>query len=105
MTKFVDEKIGCLSHKAEDHEKVYRYFNNCGVIKIATIASDLNDLRDERNDSDYDLKLHKFDGNYTTLMYSKARIAFNSFVSFTENSKNCRKIVAGIRLYKTTTNS
>ncbi len=104
MAQFINKEVEKLSHSAEDHEKVYRYFNNCGLPNVAIIASDLNDLRDGRNDSDYKLNL-RFDSNEATLMYFKARTAFNSFVSFAQNSSDCKNMVAGIKLYKTKINT
>jgi len=106
MAQFINENVERLSQSAEDHKKVYHYFNNCGVVDIETIASGLNDLRDERNDSDYKLHLDKFKEQFTVaLLFKKASISFNSFEKIIQSSKRRRHIVNGIHRYKETTNS
>lgn len=106
MVQFVDKNIGGLSWTANDHKKIYRYFNNCGIEDVEKIASDLNDLRDDRNDSDYKLHLDRFkDQTLVTFTFIKARRAFNSFEELLQNSKKRNQIVKAIREYKKITNS
>lgn len=106
MAQFINENIGGLSKTADDHKKVYRYFNYCDVDDVKAIASNLNDLRDERNHSDYRLNLDKFkDQNNVSLLFMKANIAFNSFEKIIQSSKERDNIVKGIRRYKESTNS
>lgn len=106
MAQFICDNVGPLSQTAKDHEKVYCYFNNCGVDDVQIIASSLNDLRDERNDSDYKLHLDKFRDQYTVcILFKKASIAFNSFESIVRSSERRKHIISGIRSYKQATSS
>jgi uncharacterized protein (UPF0332 family) len=106
MAQFVNENIERLSQTAKDHEKVYYYFNNCGVEDVEIIASDLNDLRDERNDSDYKLHVDKFKNeNTVSLLFKKASISFNSFENIVHSTEQRKRIVEGIRKYRETSNS
>ncbi len=106
MAQFVNENIERLSQTAKDHEKVYYYFNNCGVEDVEIIASDLNDLRDERNDSDYKLHVDKFKNeNTVSLLFKKASISFNSFENIVRSTEQRKRIVEGIRKYRETSNS
>jgi hypothetical protein len=105
MAQFVNENVEGLSHSAEDHNKVYRYFNNCGIGDLEAIASRLNDLRADRNESDYRLHSDKFrNQNVASLLFMKARTAFNSFESVTQSSKRRKHIVKAIQKYKQGTN-
>ena len=106
MAKFIRDNVEPLSQTAQDHENVYRYLNNCGVDDVETIASSLNDLRDERNDSDYKLHLDKFKDQYTVpMLFKKASIGFNSFERIIQSSKQRKLIIKGIHNYKQTTGS
>ena len=106
MAQFIDKNVERLSHAAEDHKTVYRYLNNCGIEDVETIASNLNDLRDERNDSDYKLHLDKFNDQFTVpLLFKKASIAFGGFEKIIQRSKQRKYIVKGIQRYKQTTHS
>jgi len=106
MAQFIDQNVEKLSYSAEDHKKVYRYFNNCDIQDVEIIASDLNDLRDERNDSDYKLHLDKFNNQViVSLLFKKASIAFNSFEKIIQSGKKRKHIVKGIQRYKQTTHS
>lgn len=106
MAQFINENVERLSKSAEDHKKVYHYFNNCGVVDIETIASDLNDLREDRNDSDYKLHSDRFKNqNVTFLLFKKASLAYNSFEKIIKSSKRRNHIVKCIERYKKVTNS
>lgn len=106
MAQFIRDNVEPLSQTAKDHQKVFHYFYNCGVENVETIASDLNDLRDERNDSDYKLHLEKFKDQFNvSLLFKKASIAFNSFERIIQSSKQRKHIIKGIQKYKQATNS
>ena len=106
MAQFINENVESLSQTANDHKNVYRYFHNCDFEDIEIIASNLNDLRDERNDSDYKLHSDKFNNQITVyLLFKKASIAFNSFEKIIQSNKHRKRIVKGIQKYKKTTNS
>lgn len=100
VKRFVEENVQQMPKGAESHKKVYRYLNNCGLREVVDVAGSLNDLREERNDSDYDLKVDKFkDTNSVTFLYLKARKAYDDFEIFCRNSKNRKKLVRGIAEY------
>jgi uncharacterized protein (UPF0332 family) len=94
-----------LSRSAEDHEKVYAFLNHCGVDAIVQVASDLNDLRDQRNDADYKLDLDKFEGFGVGLLYKKAGIALQTFEMVIGTAKGRNAIIKGMESYKKLTNS
>lgn len=98
--QFIEKHVHRLPKGAESHKKVYMYLNNCNLATIRDIAGDLNDLRDDRNDADYELNIDGFkDVNFVTLLYSKAQLAYNSFETFSKNSKNRKRLVRGIAEY------
>jgi len=98
--QFVEQYVHKLPKGAESHVKVYRYLNNCGLEEVVEVAGDLNELRDDRNDADYELNIDDFkDVNFVTLACSKAQLAYDAFESFSKNSKNRKKLVRGIREY------
>ena len=106
MAGFIEEHVGGLSKTAADHKKVYYYFNNCNIDDVETIASNLNDLRDERNESDYRLDSDKFNNqNAVSMLFMKASIAFASFEKIMQSSKRRKHLLRGIRQYKKATNS
>lgn len=106
MAQFVEENVGGLSRTAEDHKKVYHYFYNCNIDEIETIATDLNDLRDERNDSDYKLHVNRFCNQYeVSMLFMKASIAFNKFEEIVKSNKRRKQLIKRIHQYKKATNS
>lgn len=106
MARFVEEHIGRLSHSAADHEKVVFYFNNCQVADVPDVASALNDLRNDRNRSDYRLDDDQFRSQpAVAFLYKKAEVVYNKFGELVKSS-GCRKqIVRQIQEYKRKTNS
>jgi hypothetical protein len=51
------KSIGCpVPEDAQGHKKAYRYLNNCGDSFLVQAGTNLDLLRDRRNDADY--KLH-----------------------------------------------
>ncbi len=101
--QFVEKYVHKLPKGAESHKKVYHYLNNCGLEEV---AGDLNELRDDRNDADYELNIDDFkDVNFVTLACSKAQLAYDTFEAFSKNSKNRKKLVRGIREYMNKTNN
>jgi len=105
-SRFIERNVHQLPKGATAHAKVYQYLNNCGVPEIAEVAGNLNDLREDRNDADYDLEIDKFkDGNLVMLVYLKAQQAHEIFEAFCRNSKNRQKLVRGISEYRKKTNN
>ncbi len=106
MADFINEQVETLSQSAEDHKKVYHYLYNCNLEEVKVVASSLHDLRFDRNASDYELRLDKFnDPNLVSLLFKKAEIAFNDFENIIRNGSKCRRIVKGIQQYKQKINS
>ena len=106
MAHFINTHVGRLPKSAEAHAMVFKYFFECGIESAIQIASDLNDLRDERNDSNYKLQEEKFRNHFNVvLLYKKAEIAFDSFEKIIQNSSRRKSIIKGIRQYKQKTNS
>ncbi|MGA2916771.1 MAG: hypothetical protein ABSE89_12175 [Sedimentisphaerales bacterium] len=101
MAKFVVDNIERLPKIATDHETIRRYFNNCMMPEVKELASNLNDLRGDRNDSDYDLKSNRFQDPFiVNLIFKKAEITFNSFERITTKKENKERIVSDIQAYK-----
>ena len=105
MAQFINGEVETLSKSAKDHKKVYHYLYNCGQDKVEQITSDLNDLRVERNNADYKLDEDRFDHLNASLLFKKASMAFNSFISIVGSRKRCKSMVRGIQEYKKRTNS
>ncbi|MGB7581325.1 MAG: hypothetical protein WBL85_02610 [Sedimentisphaerales bacterium] len=94
-----------FSGEAKDHDTVHKYLHNCGIEAVEDVASDLRDLRIERNAADYDLELDRFEGNHASLMYLKAKFAMQAFGRATRNADGRKAIIDGINSYKQRTNS
>jgi hypothetical protein len=101
MAIFVHENIERLAGAAEDHQRVYRYFHNCGDDDFMDIASSLSDLREDRNECDYKLASRRFaDMNTVRLVFKKAEIAFEGFQRMAGRTANKKRVIKGIRDYK-----
>jgi len=105
MAGFIENNVEPLSKSAGDHQKVYRYLSNCGIEEVEGTASSLDDLRGDRNDADYKLRLDRFrDANTVNLLLAKARCAFNRFEAAIGSHKGRNCVVIGIKQYKATIN-
>jgi len=101
LSQFMEDNGFTLPATAKKHELVRQNLNNCGFDNIKLIAKHLDELRDERNDADYELKLDKFQNpNHTNLLFIKARTAYDDFQKFTGDSNNRRGVVKGISEYR-----
>ena len=102
LAQFVDQYIEPLSKTAKDHEIVYRYLHNCEVDDVEDIADNLDDLREERNDADYNLEENKFidDPNVAALVCLKARTSFGAFEIVLRDRRKQKRIKEGILRYK-----
>jgi hypothetical protein len=94
-----------LPRAAEAHKKIYLYLFHCGIEDVELIASDLDDLRTERNDADYQLNLVKFVGKHADATYKKASRAIQNFEQVTASEETRKAIINGIESYKKLTNS
>lgn len=106
LKQFLRDNQISVVNTAVAHEQVYNYLFNCGTGEAQTVASDLNDLRDDRNDADYELGDSKFeDTNEVNLMYMKAKAAYKEFQQLITNREVRRNIINGVKDYKKKTNS
>ena len=93
-----------LSENATRHTWVRRDIDSCGS-EFSIIASDLNDLREARNDADYDLGVANFqDERYAVIQYLKARAAYDNFQQLSSNRKKRAQIAISIRKFRNSIN-
>jgi uncharacterized protein (UPF0332 family) len=101
MRQFIDKNVERIPKNADAHGKVHNYLFNCNISEVKLLAMDLNSLRTERNDSDYDLVSDRFkEPNTVVLLFFKARNAFNNFEKIVSTPDNRRHIMKGIQKYK-----
>lgn len=62
---------------AEEHERYIKYLQYSELEDAIYVGDKLKDLREERNDADYDLKLTKFDKNTCVLLCAMAESLCN----------------------------
>ena len=85
---------------AESHKKAFEYLSDCGIEDVELAASNLNDLRTERNQADYDLELGKFEENHANLIYLKAKFAMQTFEKTIKNADGRKALIKGIEFHK-----
>jgi uncharacterized protein (UPF0332 family) len=90
---------------AEAHKKVFEYLSDCGIEDVEIVASALDDLRDERNDADYQLNLTKFVDKHADAMHRKACHAMQSFEHAIASATGQEALINGIKSHKSRTNS
>lgn len=103
ISLFISKEGFSLPEGAEKHRWIIHDLNNCNIpnIDIATIASILNDLREERNIADYNLESNDFqEPNKAKFSYLKANSAYDDFEKIISNSNNRKKIVKEINTYR-----
>jgi len=106
LHKFLKSKGISLPDTAVAHERVYRYLHNCGLQEVRSVASHLNDLRDERNIADYQLEETEFrDARVASLLFNKAQKAYDSFQECISDEENAGHVVRGINAYRKKTNT
>jgi uncharacterized protein (UPF0332 family) len=83
------------------HGALCNYLSICNLSEVQRLAMDLNSLRTERNDSDYDLESDRFkEPNTVVLLFCRARSAFNDFEKIISSPDNRRHIMNGVQKYK-----
>jgi hypothetical protein len=98
---FISNQGFFLPKDAKKHDWIFQDLHNCNIKDIVKIASALSDLREERNDADYDLKIASFqEPNTSVLLYLKAKAAFENFQEIISDSKNRGLIVKEITAYR-----
>jgi uncharacterized protein (UPF0332 family) len=91
-----------LPPSAQAHEKAHQYLSNSGIDEAADLADDLDNLRKNRNDADYELRSPKFsyDKKNCGLVSAKAVLFFDRFAKL-----NRKSLLQGIWEYKKKTNN
>lgn len=103
ISLFISNEGFFLPKDADKHKWIFQDLHNCNVQDIITIASALNDLREERNDADYELEITKFqEPNNSVLLYLKAKKAYDDLKKMISNSRNRTLIVKGIHTFRKT---
>ena len=104
--QFIDRNIEKLPKDASAHKKVYYYLFESKIEEMVDLAGSLQDLRNDRNASDYNLEEDKFQNpNMVVLFYRKGQMAFNSFETFIQNRHRRKRLIKSIQQYKQETNS
>ena len=75
------------------HTRVVDYLSNSNINIAGTIASYVRDLRQERNDADYEMEQSRFGVNTSQLIVMKAEMTLEEFDNLAIHSliKNVRK--------------
>lgn len=91
-----------LPEAAQAHAKAHQYLSNCGIDEAEELADDLDNLRKNRNDADYELRSPKFfyDKKNCGLVSAKAVLFFERF-----DKINPQNLIKGISDYKKKTNN
>jgi uncharacterized protein (UPF0332 family) len=91
-----------LPKAAQAHEKAQQYLSNSGIDEAADLADELDNLRNNRNDADYELRSPKFSYNKKNcgLVSAKAGMFFERFAKLSQS-----KLVTGIEEYRRKTNN
>ena len=94
---FLNSKGIKLPAAAQAHEKAQQYLFNSGVDEAEDLADELDNLRKNRNDADYELRTPRFtyDKKNCVLIYVKASLFFEQFEKI-----NPANLINGILEYK-----
>lgn len=72
-----------LPRSPRKHKLILEYFNNSSISKVSEIASELSELRKNRNDADYEMEA-KISSNKRTLVVMSAKVILEDFKSIDE---------------------
>lgn len=99
---FLKNENIAIPKDASGHKKAYHYLLNSGLSEARKLADDLDNLRDVRNDADYELisPKHKFDKLNCGLTCVKAIKFFENFERIDHGN-----LLKGIWEYKKKTNN
>ena len=83
------------------HIWVFEDLHGCGIKEICEVAKALDELREERNKADYELELDTFrESNCATLLFLKAKEAWQEFDGYANSNKKRRKVAKGIHKFR-----
>jgi uncharacterized protein (UPF0332 family) len=87
---------------AQAHEKAHQYLSNSGIDEALDLADDLDNMRNRRNDADYEMRSPKYayDKKNCGLISAKAMQFLDNF-----DKLNRGRLVKGILDYKKRTNN
>jgi uncharacterized protein (UPF0332 family) len=102
VKKFLHSSNIKLPASAEAHEKARQYLLNSGLEEAEDLAEDFHNLRERRNDADYEIISPKFqhDKYNCGLVCAKAVQFFERF-----SKMDCNNLLKGIWEYKRKTNN
>ena len=101
MRQFFERSGERIPKGPEAHGTLRNYLSICNLLEVKKLATDLNDLKTDRNESDYDLESYRFkEPNTVVLLFIKARNAFNTFEEIVSTPDKRKHIVNGIQKYK-----
>lgn len=101
LATFCDDNGLPLPKNAEKHGQIVRWLQNCGVSEVLEISRRLGTLRANRNDADYDMRTSKFNSQQLAeLNYKMAKMAYDEFKSFADESRNRDKLRDAIMQYE-----
>ena len=103
---FIERHGFDLPKAAKAHEVVRRDLAGCGIEAARQIASFLDDLREDRNQADYQLELSKYaDVRLATYALKKARKAYHDFEMLIDSKKKRQQLKKHITKYRQSINS
>jgi len=101
LSEFITNYAFPVPKTAKSHKLVYRCIHNCGIHRIVLIGKHLDELREDRNDADYDMRMTKFQNpNVAAMSLIKARAAYNDFEQLTSTRKKRQQVVKGLLAQK-----
>lgn len=84
----------------EAHKKAFQYLAGCGMPEAETLADTLDELRDARNDADYQLKTLQIEANECRLLCIKAGMFFKELGAIDQ-----KHLIKKIQEYQKKTNN
>lgn len=66
-----------ITTKPEEHKKMIRYLKNSGINDVKYIGEQMNDIREKRNNADYELNDLSFNINTCALYCTMVETLFN----------------------------
>ncbi len=75
-----------VTTKPEEHKRMVRYLENSGIDDAKYVGEQMNDIREKRNNADYELNDSSFNKNTCALYCSMAEALFNQLDSIDKQS-------------------
>jgi len=99
MSNFLSDENFELGKDERRHKKIYIYLHNCGIEEVEEAASDLDDLRNQRNRADYEMNINcqRRDAEF---VFCKASEAYEVFSRYINSPELRAKLKNGILKYR-----